>query len=183
MSTPNNESSGPNIDFDELLQDIQKNIGPKDTEPTNTAGLLPAELQPDEVPLEDRGQSDEGCLYCVNCKKAKLQYPAFPLHPHTLPLVQWINMFVAPTMELHKLCFACVLTWMYQYTDPTGPVTIVDKIIAEKLLNTYDQYRHLPINCIHERKPVEPAEEPEPRNQQQTNIENEEYPFGPQIPY
>lgn len=140
LNPEDNESqeSESTFDWDSLLTDIQKDLGP--------SPVLPAEGSPkDNSPNPEHETSNGQCLYCVQCKDIKLWFPAFPPNPYHLPVIMWLRTIVAPIMQRHQRCFVCVLIHILNAPN----FTIVDQIIAEKLMHTLPDLLGMPKSCIH----------------------------------
>ena len=135
----NNESqeSDSTFDWDSLLSDIQKDLGPSPVIAPNAQALDNVEPQHDNP----RGQ----CLYCKQCKDIKLWFPAFPPNPYHLPIVMWLRTLVAPLMQQHQRCFICVMMYILNSSN----FTILDQIIAEKLMQALPDILTMPKSCIH----------------------------------
>lgn len=152
------ESSDSTFDWDSLLSDIQKDLGPS---PVVTPGNQAVD-NPNPEHENPRGQ----CLYCKQCKDIKLWFPAFPPNPYHLPLIMWLRTLVAPLMQQHQRCFICVM--MYILNSPN--FTILDQMIAEKLMQALPDLLNMPKSCIHSDSVNDPegalpppaAEEPTP---------------------
>lgn len=154
----NNSNNSPEINWDNVLSDIHEKLGPAEVDNTQ----IPQE-QPTQEP------SPEGnCIFCVRCKTVKLQYPEFPLDPYHLPMAIWIKVNISGRMKANRRCFPCVLTYILQYPEE---FSLLDQIIAEKLMHSLQDLTLMPYKCLHEnfsKPPDEPKQMPDttekPRN-------------------
>ena len=141
---PNNENEDnqnkPEINWDNLLNDIQQELGPS-PETTNVPPT-PTGLEPVEK------TKDGNCIYCLKCADVKLWYPQFPLDNYHMPIVQWIRVMVAPRMQHYRRCFVCIM--LYMMHNPME-FNLVDQVLAEKMLHSVpDIMNNMPHLCIHE---------------------------------
>ena len=150
MTQPTNPNENtPNIDWDNLLTGIIEEIGPNEgLEDTPAVELTP----------------NGTCIYCTKCTDIKLWYPIFPLNPYNLPILQWFRITVAPRMQHFRRCFMCV---MIHIMHSNGEFTMLDQILAEKMMHSIPDLVQMPHMCIHENiaDPPESTEEELPIEQ------------------
>ena len=140
MIQPTNpEENTSDFNWDNLLTDILEEIGPNES-----PNSLPAVEELDNAePLTPNGT----CIYCTKCVDIKLWYPLFPPTPYSTPIIQWMRIVVAPRMQHFRRCFMCVMINIMHSNDE---FTIVDQILAEKMVHSIPDLVNMSHMCIHE---------------------------------
>ena len=138
-----------NLDFDDLLTNIQYNMDPREEEiPTDT-------ITPEDDP--------DNCLHCsIDECTNRLSFPIFPDNHYFSTLIEWMNKLPIPMMRKNQRCLQCVLHFLIVSDHPS--ITIVDSVMSNSLFRELGSLVTLPQACIHSdgiRQRQEPPMPPE----------------------
>ena len=151
----NNMTDNNSTPWDNVLSDIFDKIGP--AEGSGEA----VEVPPEEQITEPSPQGN--CIYCVECKNITLHYPQFPENMFHNAIIGWMRVVVIPRMNYNKRCFVCVLQYILQ--SQSNEFTLIDKIIAEKMMQSLPELATLPQYCIHTNVAPNPEEQVKESNE------------------